>query len=502
MAATPDPFAEYAKELFLNALDEDADQRISPEREDLTFLKAFNIYLESEGVEAIAKDRLQNMPSDFALRMSIALDNRALSKSHNPFNSGDHVKPRVQSYTRNTRFGEMLEALYHYVDHVSPKDKPDDNESPHLWKRVVHEVDGKYKSELVRVDHVDPNEHAVVCFSGILAMHHDKRALNGMMKQIEKLLGGPEIYQSKDGDKPYGVYLLSYPDDHRIRYNVDLVKTNADPIHHSCSYAKRFVDEMLIPSYGLDQEPMNEATLKSCMRKMNFFTYSYGAAFVKEVRNLLSDYLHERGFDDAQIKRAFAECYCLNVHPTARIDTPHPCGDFSSVYVVSSEDILAPARADYTVHVPDANKVPSLVPIDDNQLLIWTKNPVRGVAWDKPPQGIASIDGSVVASAGLIRRDAPVSYNLTAGHDVVLGTDRMMIESDEGPQIHDPSYVAFTLRHAVPADHLPDDLVETLLATPEDRSAFPHSGLPPNDFVMQEAIRKHLSAKQNQVGGG
>ncbi|MBN67461.1 MAG: hypothetical protein CMM94_07860 [Rickettsiales bacterium] len=459
---SPHPsFAAWLAATTRSLLTQNATDAAAPSDDLQPVIDAINAYLRLDGEEEVT---LVPCDTQEVVRgLSAFLDINRLNQTQNVFNCGADAERRVESAEHNVALANLVSAL----DDALRKQKhpimledgvmeahalPADNDDVKVWKRTVEKMpDGTWQSSIEEVDHIDFEHTPIICAGGARCLHANPKTINGFMKQAELALGGLEIYQPGITEKPIELYAVSYPVAHRTRINAQTFAYNADPDTEISEQAQAFSDRFILPYLqGEAGERLPLKELKLHLRKFNFFAYSYGTCFVKEVCNALSQGLLNKGYSASQVREALAEVYAMNLNATCRLDDEKPCGNFSSIYVVSKQDATAQSRANYAKYFKHKEaQLPAVYPVSENELLIWTNHPKVGKVWQ------ALNDVETTEANLLYPNPAPVlpdgkKKDDTSGHDVRLATSRTVTRHPEDPvaDYYDPSFIEYSLRHA------------------------------------------------------
>ena len=323
------------------------------------------------------------------------------------------------------------------------EDIPSDNEKPRLWRRRVELTpDGTPKSIFEEVDHIDFTKKAVIGFGGVTQFHGNPRITNGFLKQMESAMGGPDIY-----DHGIELYSITYPVAHRTRYHADTYRYNADPNTHVSQPARAFTDKHIMPWLMSDQEKPSTKELRERFASLNFFGYSYGTVFVKEVSNAVSERLQAMGYSAEQVSQVISNGYALNVGQTARIDVRKPAGDFSSVYVVAPTDLAARSKSNLQ---PYFSRPGDVVPVSDTEMFIKSHAPRQGVFMN-PDGGLP--DGF---------QNAALPTENANGHNVKAYTQPMVTYA-----VHNPTYIGSFMKYALMGKQ---GALKTAETQPKDRA--------------------------------
>lgn len=462
---------------------------------DQTMLQAFNHYLQTEGVAALEIEKLEAVPESFHRQMADQFDSRVLASTATSFNTGADAEARVQSRPRNQHLADWMRALYEYYAKREHK-IPYAGENLRLWKQEIFAgPNGKPITRVVEVDHVDPQDYAILGVNGVLGMHGAAANLEGFFGQMTQLLNGELKGFAPGSGKQLTLYAVTFPDDHRIRYAQEIPAMNASPETYLSPMVKDFSRRVILPLLGLreGEAPLSLADLKGRMRRLNFFLNSYGSCIGKEVRNALCEWLQEQGYQNAVIRQGLAEIYALAIHPVSRLDDHHPCGNFSSLYVVSRTDQQAKSRMDASAFVPEGTEPPALIPISENELMVWLDHPTQNIHWENArtamPTPSTASPPSIVATQS----------NIKSGHSMLLATESYDYR-DEGGVLHHyrPAYIANSLRSVVAATVVPKDLSQTLNAQPLGDLTEGKIEPIPRSHVLEEAMRRFREGRQAQ----
>lgn len=477
-----------------------------------TYLDAVNVFLTREGEQPIDVASVTDLPSQFPTQIAQALEVTSLRRDGSPFLYGDDVKPRVNSRERNQHEADLMRATAAYYRAAHPESFVAGGHYK-IWKRKKGSA-----TELEEVSRIDPAEHAIIGFNGLRGgMEGNPKYSLGFIDQIEQLLGKQSLDKNAafltpvDG-KPIGIYVVTHPDHDLIHYAAEIPASNANPETYVSDMTRELMNRVILPSVGLD-DSVKTITLpdaKRALRQLNVMTFSQGSVVSRQMRNVLAETLMHKGLRPDEVKTALAQVYALSINPTCRLDETHPCGTFSNIYQVSKNDHIAAARADYARYVPAGAKPPHLVAIGDHELMVWEDTPISLVAKAPAASKAATYDAQAgvatiysVQAADLLPHAAGYSRY---PHALKLSTEGYAYtDADQGQTVtkfHDPSHLDFSLRNAVKADELPDDLTETFTPTrltppPDPALASP---LPPKlSEVMKQAIRNFRDGLKEKI---
>jgi hypothetical protein len=323
------------------------------------------------------------------------------------------------------------------------RDIPSDNERPRLWRRRIETgPDGAPKSVFEEVDTIDFTKKAVIGFGGVTQFHGNPRIINGFLKQMESAMGGPDIY-----DHGVELYAISYPVAHRTRYHADTYRYNAEPNSHVSQPAQQFTEKHIMPWLMDGSAHPSVDSLRKRFAALNFFGYSYGTVFVKEVSNAVTERLQAAGYSQQDISHVMANGYALNVGQTARIDIRKPLGDFSSVYVVSPNDIASRSKSNLQPYFARDGEV---IPVSDNEMFIKSHAPKQGI--------FLNPDGSMPEG----RNAQPLPTPSLPGHNVRAYTQPMLTYA-----VHNPSYIGSFMKYALLGK---DGALKTTATTAKDHT--------------------------------
>ncbi len=440
---------------------------------DDRFLKALDHFLEAEkssGLDPALFD--QGVPDDFPIFIASLMNVRSMNQEENSYNTGADALDRISSPERNQHHADLLFAMDRYlIDSGMPyqirngdvvlNEVKEEDTKPRLWKRVVEKAeDGKFVSRLEEADAIDFSKKPVLCFGNARTLNNDPREIAGMMKQVETTIGGPGIYEQKGKNEGIEIYCISYPLQNYVRTSADVCAGNAAPDTYISPDAQNTFDRFLKPSLETNLPELPDVgVLNSVLRKWNLFSYSFGTSIVKQLRNATVDCLHEKGYTTAQIKQALAEAYSMNVNPVVNLKDPHPCGSFSSVYVVSQNDLISKSRGYYQQYIGDQT-APAVIPVSDNELLVWTDGPVAGNLWSAfGDEKNYDASGFFKQGAAAVPTPAADGRQDQAGHTLKLPMGRFSSLNEQGEAVmHDPSWIEYSLRNAVARDGPVGDL--------------------------------------------
>lgn len=488
-----EPFAHYVRMQVLHLLSANGAPRRTLDVQDRDCLEATSRYLQSEGEAPLLMADIKDVPTDLHRRLADAFESRALTRAPTPFYTAPDTQQRAASRSRNQALADWTAALWRYYAQCEQL-SPDAPEHIRLWKQEFRQApDGTMQPHIVEVDHIDPADHAIVGFNGVAGMHRAQPALHGFFEQMAQVLGGDLATLTPHNGKKLVLYAASYPDAHRIRYAQEIPAFNADPEHYVSDKARIFTHQVVLPWLGLHegQPLLKPADLQAQLRRMNLFLFSYGACIGKEIRNELASWLKEQGYNPAMIRQAFAEVYAMHIHPVCRLDESPEYGNFSSLYVASRSDVQSRARAGHDRFIPPSSEPPALVPISDNELLVWLDHPTQNITWANPD---VAEQFNEAGPAGSNPKRIEGLAGLGSGHSLRMATQAYEFIGKDGlPQRYHPGYLGNSLRSVVAATVVPKDLSQTLEA-PEPV----HDGLQPipSSFRLKEAIRRYQQEKQ------
>ncbi|GEM_PF-4772324 len=435
---------------------------------DEAFLDRLNHFLRQEGERIIDWDNTTHLPDAFASSISRALDVGYLNQMESVFNEGGDRLARVMGHSHNQHLGEFYTALSEYMtarkepfqvgrDNFFAPDTLDEAMwRPQLWRREMQpDAQGKLKSKLVKVDAIDWSKRPVMCMGGIGCVGMNPAELNGVMRQAEQLLGGDDIYRA-DSSKDVELYCISYPALYRAMMNAQVLLYNADPEHYRIPFMQDVYTQLFKPEIDKVFESAGDtiAQLRKVMRKWNFYTTSYGAVCVKSLARIVAEDLQKRGLQPDQIRPLLAEVFCLNTNPVARPDDHALCGNFSSVNLVSRNDRTVRSRAYYPQQdMPVAGR--RIVPLSDNELLIWDEYPRSALRIEPLPA-----DEMALTSSANIRQSATLDGRQNTdntGHHAQLVTSHMLQREGDSPYARSftPDLAQYAMRHAVLEPSMP-----------------------------------------------
>lgn len=461
-------FAHYVSALAQAAMDSAEEKRLLMPEDD-RFFQALNRYLAAENAPLVDETAYAGLPVDFARQMHAGLDIGALNQTDNVFNEGADFAARVRSPQRTMALAALYESLAVYMQANNEAVQVgrglsvagDSDEARHtkvqLWRRDIRKTaDGRTISELVPADQIDWSKKPVVCMGGIGSMAMNPAELNGLMKQAEQLLGGMEMYEKMQG-KDVQLYCLSYPLQYRARMNAQVLSFNADPDQYVIPFMRQAYAQYWQPVVAamLEQSEGDiSAGLRSALRKWNFFTTSYGSVCVKSLSTLLAEDLLSYGMKPEQIKPLLAEVFALNANPVNRLDDTKACGNFSAIHLVSRNDRTVRSRANHQEHYPSDDHAEHIIPVSENELLLWSDHPRSGLLIEPLPRDELSPDNpaNIRGTTQLQGR----RIDDATGHHVQLTTGRLLHrEGEHLAQMYIPVHAQHALRHAVIETEMP-----------------------------------------------
>lgn len=456
----------------------EADQPEKPEF--VHFLERANAFFQENEVEPI------KVPASVSVKPSFghALVEFFNEINHypNPMNDPAFMAEKSREQRANLSLGQLyytvseyLHALHVPIDRkgvqVIPDEKPEQDIK--LWRRVVEpKSDGSYASHIEEVSAIDPSKKAVICVGGTASIHGHVPSINGLMKIAEKKLGGPEIY-----NEGLELYCVSYPAAHRPSFFADTHHYNANPEFYYSKPAQQFADRLIIPGIDSARHPDVEH-LKEVFSRLNIFAYSYGTVFVQEVRNYLSEQLLARGYEKDQVAEVFAEAYAMNIGPTCRLDVRKETGNFSSVYVLSPNDLNVRSKTHNHVLVnalATANR--RMKPLSENELLIYSDAPLEGEFITPYDEKKATHSAS---GGGQLCHQNP-SY-----HGVSFYTESTVTPSGEA---HVPRYLSYHMSSAVGTSGAYKELDERFIPPAPDADG---EGLRTGNRVFKDAFQLYM----------
>lgn len=375
-------FSGYTRTLISGLLSNDVLEARPVNDNDTLFFDELNAFLQAEGESPIELNEHMFVPKQLSELLVELFDGRVLNEQEHIFNTSDDAKDRGANPERQRHVANLFQAISDYYEAEQP-DKAPQEKTLRLWKReMVADEQGQLQAELKEVDRIDFNEYAVLSMGGVTCQHTNPQYMNGMMKQAEEMLGGKEIYQQPINGKKIAMYCISYEPRNRMSFNAEIHAANADVNHYISEEATEFVRATLLPSLGLEQGHTlkSSAELRSCLRKLNLFSSSYGTTMVLQLRNAVSEALLEAGYDKAQVREALSEVYSLNIHPTCHIEETIPeSGSFSSIYVVSQNDVTTRSRTDHLRLIPSGKTPPSLIPVNEQTVIMYRDTPTEAI---------------------------------------------------------------------------------------------------------------------------
>lgn len=158
-------FAAYIHALVDEQLMSDQPTRPFEEGKDGTFFRALNDYLSSEGQPQFDSEVLSDLPVSFTETLTKGMDFYTLSKCENVYNSGEDMKGRITTPSRNAALGNFHDALATYYKALGLEVKvskyqnyaadaiPEEYQHPTLFKlRIDKDEQGVMKRRLDPVD--------------------------------------------------------------------------------------------------------------------------------------------------------------------------------------------------------------------------------------------------------------------------------------------------------------------------------------------------------------
>ncbi len=516
LASKPcETFAAFVRERVIQCIATPEPPCARKPMDDLTrhYFMQLNNYLSRESEHPIDVEAFADIPENLAQQLAKKLEISHLRYETTPFTHGEDVKARVNSHDRNRYLADFMRATSAYFS-LATHEPPAASTQIKLWKRVViQHANGPNTTELEEVNRIDPNKHCIIAFNGIVGMHTAGRT-NGLISEVERLIQG-EGTSDKETQKAttmtpvpvkgkdVQVYAVSIPDRNRIHYASEVPASNADPNGYISPMAREFTHRVILPSIGLDESshPITLAQAKTAMRQLNMMTFSYGSILVREIRNVIAETLATKGLPDHEIKAALAQAYALHINPVCRLDDTHPCGDFSSIYEISKNDITAAARADYEQFTTPNAKLPLLIPIGDHGLMVWSDTPLS-IERTNPEDQTKTYEIYSSQAAAMLPHSGGLQMD---GHLLSLNTRSYAYVDQILPKIeitkfHDPAHVQLTLRNAVGASELPTDLSETF-EPPKPEGANTAEPRPKLSETMKLAIERFRQGIKARVAG-
>ena len=148
------------------------------------------------------------------------------------------------------------------------------------------------------------------------------------------------------------------------------------------------------------------------------------------------------------------------------------------------------ARADHSGYVPSGTEPPALIPISENELMVWLEHPTQGIEWqDKDMDAQFSAAPNPKRIEGLA--------GLGSGHNLRLATQAYRYTAPDGTnQAYDPGYLGHSLCSVIAAAVVPNDLSQLLSTDGPDPFTLSADSQPiPISFRLREAIRAYQAEK-------
>lgn len=317
-----------------------------PQEELFSLIEGINSFFLSQGVAPLT---LQDTPA-VAPGFAEALLERMNTLTHqlNPFTSNHHL-PSVLTDSKAHHWlagfyehiSDYLLATHTPINRKNVSIQPDSASTAsaiQIWKYTKEETAEGSRYHMEPVDAIDFSRKTVLCFGGTAAIHGHEQALGGLIRIAEEKLGDTAIHE--EGMELYGI---SYPTFHRPYFFADTHRYNSDPESYYNATARDCIHKLVFPLLEEIAHP-DETRLKQLFGQLNFFAYSYGTIFVQQLRNCLEDLLKGLGYDSRTIEHCFAEAYAMHIGATCRLDITREAGNFSSVYIVSPEDLSVASK--------------------------------------------------------------------------------------------------------------------------------------------------------------
>jgi hypothetical protein len=281
----------------------------------------------------------------------------------------------------------------------------------------------------------------ILCVGGASCFNDNPRQLERWMKSIERILGGPSIY-----DEHVELYCISHPTDFQSSFSARSYALNADPENAVSEQARNFVDKVIKPFlFPNNEEKPDIDKLKSRFRELNFCSTSYGGAFVREVSNYLGQLMEERGYDSETSKAVLAEAYSLSIMSSCRIDSKPERGNFSGVFVMSMNDTIIRGRVNTEKFLKDKDpQKPAIVPLNDNELLVWADIPSYGFFFDPMYEG-----ADPNTNPGDFTLREPTGHGFRNAMARTLPGTKRGTETLLGRATHDPHIIGKAFREAI-----------------------------------------------------
>ncbi|MFZ4761357.1 MAG: hypothetical protein ACOYK8_00885 [Alphaproteobacteria bacterium] len=315
------------------------------------------------------------------------------------------------------RFFEIIGNFLHQLQLPISRKGQEVYLSPHkteveIWKKSLGVND---QLSLERVSAIDFNSSrkVIICCGGTAQIHGFSVA--GFINMAEERLGGIEVYEKKGVD----IYAITYPILHRAHFFADTHRYNAAVDTYIAPYAQNFFNGAILPFLENFTTKGGDA-IKQAAAQLNFFAYSYGTVFVRQLQNALWAWLVAQSIDREMIKDILAEVYSLNIGATCRLNRSIQRGCFSSVYLLFADDLSMRSKTEnWRLKSNNNSPAKETKVLNDHELVVFTEaKPITIIQ-----QSHNNIDGNNQGTTKIIKPSHQLSYYM---HQEFISAETML----------------------------------------------------------------------------